>query len=195
MHIGRHIVQELVLEFGEPTVERWDVPLTEHEFREVERHREQGRAHDVSLLILNGGNAAVIRKAGYPDGAFRIPSGGIHPEESFIDGAVREAYEETGLPVEIEDYLLQIHAGFNFDGAELKWTTHVMLASPVDGGSAPRIAPRDRAEVEAARWMPWSELVDDVSPLLEGSGLGGLSYRARIHKRLDQLDELNGRAR
>jgi len=188
MHIGRHIVQELVLEFGEPTVERWDVPLTEAEFREVERHRQNGRAHDVSLLILNDGRAAVIRKPGYPDGAFRIPSGGIHPEESFVDGAVREAYEETGLSVRIQDYLLQVHARFGYEGATLDWTTHVMLASPLDPRA--EVVPRDRQEVEAARWMDFVELVDRVSPILEGSGAGGLRYRARIHKRLSELDEL-----
>jgi len=202
LHIGRHIVQELVLEYGEPTVERWEIPLTEEEFREVERHRERGRAHDVSLLIMRGEQAAVIRKPGYPDGAYRIPSGGVHPEESFIDGAVREAYEETGLSVKLEDYLLQIHVNFTFDGRGAKWTTHVMLASPLDGDGEPEpepeteteteteLAPRDRNEIEAARWMAWTELVDDVSPLLENSGLGGLQYRARIHKRLHQLDEL-----
>jgi len=188
MHIGRHIVQELVLEFGEPAVERWSVPLSEPEFRRVERHRTNGRAHDVSLVILKDGAAAVIRKSGYPDGAFRIPSGGIHPEESFVDGALREALEETGLVIRVEDYLLQIHASFTYDGADAKWTTHVMLASPVDGNAA--IEPRDRDEIEAARWMEWKELVDDVGPRLEGSGLGGLTYRARIHERIDQLDGL-----
>ena len=93
----------------------------------------------------------------------------------------------------MQDYLLQVHASFTFDGAAAPWTTHVMLASPADGRVD--IAPRDLDEIEAARWMGWKELVDDVSPLLEGSGLGGLAYRARIHKRLDRLDELNGQAR
>jgi len=191
MHIGRHIVQELVLEFGAPVVERWDVPLTEAEFKNVERHRERGRAHDVSLLILHEDQAAVIRKSGYPAGAYRIPSGGVHPEESFVDGAVREAYEETGLSVKMEDYLLQVHARFTFDGAFAGWMTHVMLASPADDKTD--IAPHDLDEIEAARWMAWSELVDEVSPLLEGAGLGGLRYRARIHQRLGKLDELNRR--
>jgi 8-oxo-dGTP pyrophosphatase MutT (NUDIX family) len=114
----------------------------------------------------------------------------VHPEESFIDGAVREAYEETGLSVKVEDYLLQVHANFTFDGNAAPWTTHVMLAVPLDGEAEAELAPHDVDEIEAARWMAWSELVHDVSPLLEGSGLGGLRYRARIHKRLDQLDQL-----
>jgi ADP-ribose pyrophosphatase YjhB (NUDIX family) len=198
MHIGRHIVQELVFTFGEPVVERWDVPLTGSELDTVERLREQGRAHDVSLVIRDGDRIAVIRKRGYPEGAYRFPSGGIHPEESFIDGAAREALEETGLSVRIEDYLLQVHATFvsglrpsgsgqarrsSAEAAgerEAKWTTHVMLATPLEGS----LAPRDTAEIEAARWIEWPELEARVNPVLRDSGLGRLAYRARLHERV-----------
>jgi 8-oxo-dGTP pyrophosphatase MutT (NUDIX family) len=198
MHIGRHIVQELVLTFGEPEVERWDVPMTDKELDGVERHLELGRAHDVSLVILERSSLAVIRKSGYPPGAYRFPSGGIHPEESFLDGAVREALEETGLAVRIEDYLLQVHATFvsglrpsgsgqarpssaeAAGGRQAKWTTHVMLARPIQGS----LAPRDTEEIEAARWIEWPELIDEVNPLLRDSGLGGLAYRARLHDRV-----------
>jgi ADP-ribose pyrophosphatase YjhB (NUDIX family) len=191
MHIGRHIVQELVLTFGEPVVERWSVNLAADELDEVERHREHGRAHDVSLVILEGDRLAVIRKAGYPDGAFRIPSGGIHPEESFVDGAVREALEETGLEVRIEDYLLQVHANFVCGERSARWTTHVML-SQVTGGV---LAPRDSGEVEAARYVDWSELVDEVNPRLLQSGRGGLEYRARLNERVRDIVRSRGDAR
>jgi 8-oxo-dGTP pyrophosphatase MutT (NUDIX family) len=193
MHIGRHIVQELVLTFGEPEVERWDVPVTEDELDAVERHRNLGRAHDVSLVIEDGGRIAVIRKSGYPPGAYRFPSGGIHPEESFLDGAVREALEETGLSVRIQDYLLQVHVTFLSELSEerrAKWTTHVMLARPLEGS----LAPRDTAEIEAARWIDWAELGDKVNPLLRDSGRGGLAYRARLHDRVRAILLSNRRA-
>lgn len=183
MHISRHIVQELVLTYGPPVVERWEVPLTGPELEEVERHRSLGRAHDVSLLIVDGERVAVIRKHGYPEGAFRIPSGGVHPEESFVDGATREAFEETGLTVDIEDYLLQVHARFVCGGREAKWTTHVMLARP-NGGE---LAPVDVSEIEEARWVDWRELDEKVNPVLEASGRGGLCYRAWVQRKLHEL--------
>ncbi len=192
MHIGRHIVQELVFTFGEPVVERWDVPLTDAELDEVESHRSRGRAHDVSLVIVDGEKLAVIRKPGYPAGAFRIPSGGIHPEESFVDGAVREAFEETGLTVRIEDYLLQVHASFVCGPRKARWVTHVMLAR-VTGGS---LVPRDPAEIESARYVGWDELIDDVNPRLRESGRGGLEYRARLHEKIrDVVVSRKGAAR
>ena len=188
MHIGRHIVQELSLTYGEPIVERWDVPLSAPELEAVQRHRLHGRAHDVTLVILKDGKLAVIRKRGYPEGAYRIPSGGIHPEESFVDGAVREAFEETGLTVRIDDYLLQVHATFACDDRQAKWITHVMLAGAVNG----TLAPVDSKEIEAARWMDWTELVDIVNPLLRDSGRGGLRYRARLHERLRDIVQQRG---
>ena len=185
MHIGRHIVQELVLQFGDPHVERWDVPMSREEFDKLVTHRERRRSHDVTLVILNGDDVAVIRKPGYPDGAFRIPSGGIHPEESFLDGAAREALEETGLTVHIEDYLLQIHANFTHESEEVKWTTHVMLASATG-----EVAPRDLEEIESARWVSWSTLMETMNPILAARKNTFLGYRARIHQRLAELDVL-----
>jgi 8-oxo-dGTP pyrophosphatase MutT (NUDIX family) len=191
MHIGRHIVQELVFTFGEPVVERWDVPLTPGEQDRVDRQHSLGRAHDVSLVICDAERIAVIRKREYPPGAFRIPSGGIHPEESFVDGAAREALEETGLTVRLEDYLLQIHATFVSEARAAKWTTHVMLARTV-GGS---LAPIDIAEIEAARWTSWPELVSGMNPLLRESGLGGLRYRADLHDRVHAILQAKGEGR
>jgi len=44
------------------------------------------------------------------------------------------------------------------------------------------VAPASIAE--AARWIEWPELTDEVNPLLRDSGLGGLAYRARLHERV-----------
>lgn len=188
MHIGRHIVQELVLHFGEPVVERWEVPLLPRELEEVKRHRRRGRAHDVSMLIFGDDALAVIRKVGYPEGAYRIPSGGVHPEESFLDGAAREAREETGLAVTFTHYLLQVHADFAQGEERLRWVTHVMQAQArPDASARGSLAPLDDAEIEAAKWVSWDELLSEVNPTLEASGLGGLRYRARLHERLHEI--------
>ena len=66
MHISRHIVQQLVLQFGPPVVERWSIPLGEEEFAEVQQNRALKRAHDVTLIIERGDELAVISKPQYP---------------------------------------------------------------------------------------------------------------------------------
>ena len=58
-----------------------------------------------------------------------------------------------------------------------------MLATPLGGEPAPQ----DTAEIAAARFVPWDELLGSVRTVLEGSGSGTLAYRARLHERLHAL--------
>lgn len=183
MHITRQITQQIAMELGQPAVENWSYDMQEEEFAQVKKHIERRRTHDVTVLVLKDNEVAAIRKPKYPEGAYRAPSGGVHPEESFLDGAAREAWEETGLKVDFERYLMRIHATFTHGGESAKWTTHVMVAKPQPGD----IQPVDQEEVESARWVSWSELIDKIGPILAKTGLGGLAYRARLHERARDL--------
>ncbi|HEX9726815.1 MAG TPA: NUDIX domain-containing protein [Vicinamibacteria bacterium] len=183
MHITRQITQQIAMELGQPTVENWSFDMQEEEFARVKKHIELRRTHDVTVLVLRGNEVATIRKLDYPAGAFRAPSGGVHPEESFLDGAGRETWEETGLRVEFERYLLRIHATFTRGQETAKWTTHVMVATPISG----KLEPVERDEIESAQWVGWKELVEKVNPVLIATGLGGLAYRARLHERAREL--------
>lgn len=192
MHIGRHIIQELTLQFGNPLLEHWDVELTREELDQVLSHRKRQRAHDVTLCIQRDSDIALIRKPGYPEGAFRLPSGGVHPEESFLDGARREALEETGLDVKVDQYPLRVHVRFFCGSDDASWATHVMCARFVSGD----IAPIDRSEIEAAKWASWESLESEIGPILKASPKLGLGYRARLQDRiceLRRLGQLNSR--
>lgn len=184
MHITRQITQQIAMELGQPTVENWDFDMQDEEFAQVKKHIERRRTHDVTVLVLRGNEVAAIRKPSYPEGAYRAPSGGVHPEESFLDGAGRETWEETGLKVDFERYLMRIHATFKHGQETAKWTTHVMVATPVSGEE---LKPVDGDEIESARWVGWKELVEKVNPILVKTGLGGLAYRARLHERARDL--------
>jgi 8-oxo-dGTP pyrophosphatase MutT (NUDIX family) len=183
MHITRQITQQIAMELGEPTVENWSFEMRDEEFTRLQKNIELRRAHDVTVLILRGDELAVVRKPDYPPNAYRAPSGGVHPEESFLDGAAREAWEETGLRVRIEGYLLRIHVTFTHRKEKANWTTHVMVAKLISG----ELDPVDREEIESARWVGWDELIKTVNPILVKSGLGGLAYRAQLHKRSREL--------
>ncbi len=183
MHIGRHIIQQLVLQFGPPSVERWSFRLGEEELSEVKKNRTLGRAHDVMLLIERADELVVVRKPHYPPEAYRAPSGNVHPEESFLDGAVREAREKTGLEVEIRGYPLYVLVTFTCQEEKTQWATHVLTARPLSNG----LSPSDVSEIASARWIGWDKLLNEVNPVLRDSGLGELAYRARIHEKAHQL--------
>jgi 8-oxo-dGTP pyrophosphatase MutT (NUDIX family) len=153
------------------------------EFAELKNQLDLGRAHDVTTVITRGNEVAVVRKHAYPADGYRTPSGGVHPEESFLDGAVREAKEETGLDVHVEGYLLYVLVTFTHGDEAARWSTHVLLARPLSG----ELDPLDTREIADARWVEWDELLRKINPVLKGTGLGGLAYRAQLHERTHEI--------
>ena len=117
----------------------------------------------VERLISAGG--VVIRSAGRSHeivlcgrrstGIWALPKGTPEIGESREQTAVREVTEETGLRVEIRDYIDSIHYRFvrQGDGAQCYKTVLYYLMKPIGGD----ISLHDH-EFDAVRWFP----VDDA---------------------------------
>ena len=89
----------------------------------------------------------------------------------------REAFEETGLRVELERYLVEARARFSYGGRTLDWRTHVLLATTGDG----EIAPRDLDEIAEARWGSLAELAGPLRERLLATGRAFWRYRVALH--------------
>lgn len=64
--------------------------------------------HPVAIVLIphrDGGFVFVKRKNNPRAGKFALPGGFIEPYESALEGAIREAKEETGLDIEIDRLL------------------------------------------------------------------------------------------
>ncbi|MDI6828878.1 MAG: NUDIX domain-containing protein [Armatimonadota bacterium] len=92
------------------------------------RHAE--KFEEVVLVLLRPGRRILLHtKAFYPTNVYRLPSGKIKKNESPIDAARREIYEETGLrPAEIKKigeimYLLRC------DTNSQEFRSHIFLCS------------------------------------------------------------------
>src|SRR5579875_1355477 len=112
MYVTREIIRQAEAQFGVPDELRMTYPITPDELTMIRRSQRHGRAHDVTTLMLGGDQLAAIAKHNYPPGIYRVPGGGLQPGEALHDGAVREAFEETGLPYRIERYLLRVYVRF-----------------------------------------------------------------------------------
>lgn len=149
----------------------------------VSSTRGQTRLHDVTVFIFRpDGQIALIRKHGYPPGAWRAPGGGIAPGESFVDGAMREALEETGLQVTLTRYLLRVAVTFTCGEQEQPWYTHVVIAT-ADGDPATR----DTKEIESVGWGSLSDLCGPVAQVMLESGSGLFTYRVALHREVARL--------
>jgi ADP-ribose pyrophosphatase YjhB (NUDIX family) len=176
VHVTEEILAPLRAQFGEPAVLEWSGAITEPEHALATYN--PARRHDVTLFILDPTNRiALIRKPQFAHGIWRPPGGGIKPGEDFVDGAVREALEETGAHVTLDRYLVASHALFAFGGEDVEWQTHVFSARTTDL----ELAPQDGAEIEAARWGTLAEVAGPLRERLLATGHALWRYRVALH--------------
>jgi 8-oxo-dGTP pyrophosphatase MutT (NUDIX family) len=176
MYISAEAINEIESKYGAPVEINLSYEMSLREFEMVRRSQKHGRAHDVTLFIIEEESVVVIKKPMYPPGAYRAPSGGISPGENFEAGAVREAYEETGLAVELVKYLLRARVKFTHESDVIDWTTHVFTAKRVGGA----LQPVDTHEIVEARLARVDELDGPIKQALLASGSTGLRYRAEL---------------
>lgn len=176
MYISAETIRDLEQKFGLPEELSFAYEMTEAEFEIVRASQKHGRAHDVTLFIVNEDRVVVIRKPMYPPGAYRAPSGGVSPGEPFEQGALREAYEETGLIVSLEKYIIRARVLFSNNGRSIDWTSHVFTSS-VTGG---KLDPIDTHEIAEARFVTVAEMMGSIRDALLGSGSTGLRYRSEL---------------
>ena len=176
MYITDEIIRQVEEKYGVAEEVSFTYEMTDNEFDMVRRSQKNRRAHDVTLFIIRGDYVVVIKKPMYPPGAYRAPSGGINPGEPFEEGALREAYEETGLTVALEKYLLRARVDFTCEGQIINWTSHVFTARIVDG----YLQPVDTHEIAEARFASFDDLRGKIRKALLDSGSTGLRYRAEL---------------
>jgi ADP-ribose pyrophosphatase YjhB (NUDIX family) len=176
MYITAEIIREIEERYGVPDEVRWQFEMLPREFDTVRRSQKHNRAHDVTLFIIEDKQIVVIKKPFYPPGVYRAPSGGIAPGEAFEAGALREAYEETGLEVVLERYIIRAYVQFTCAGDQIDWVSHVFSAHQTGG----TLAPIDTHEIVEARFATIAEMLGPMREAMLASGSTGLRYRAQL---------------
>jgi len=190
-HVSNEVLTRAEASLGRPAERVWSYPIHESEMRMVvSSTRNQTRLHDVTLFIFNpSGQVALIRKHGYPPGAWRAPGGGVAMGEELVDGAMREALEETGLTVRVVRYLLRVHVTFTCGDVVQPWTTHVVVAE-ADDHAMP--ATRDPKEIESVTWGSMADLCGPIAEAMLATGGGLFTYRVALHREVARLLESQG---
>lgn len=178
MYITSQIIEELEAKYGVPRVIKLTEEFDQRGYQLLKHSLRQSRHHDVTIIIVKDGRIVVTRKHSYPPNTYRIPSGGIRMGEAFEAGAKREAYEETGLRIELVRYILRVLARLTYKGEKVDWVSHVFLARCVGG----KMRPIDFREIEGVRLAEIDELRTTMHQALLSSGIRGLRYRAALTK-------------
>lgn len=201
MYLTDEYLAPLVARYGQPRLVTMEQEIGRGEMDMVLASRKDGRAHDVTGFILDDRHRlACIRKPFFVPGAWRAPSGGIHPGEDVEQGIKREMKEETGLDIELLAYLLRIDVRFTSEGRVQPWVSHIFAARalvprpvsqaavPVPGNPTPvnaaagewLLEPEDKEEIAAAGWVTVDELLGPVRRILLGTGQGLFRYRVAL---------------
>jgi 8-oxo-dGTP pyrophosphatase MutT (NUDIX family) len=119
--------------FGCPAVEQIDIAVS-RETLDYWRHLKDGRTAEVVLLVRRpNGHYLLHTKPFYPEGAFRLMTGGIHAGEDLIEAAMREAREETGLDVRPERFVGVLRERYVHDGEAFHFTSYLIELAELGG--------------------------------------------------------------
>jgi ADP-ribose pyrophosphatase YjhB (NUDIX family) len=185
MYVSEQAIRDIELKYGKPEVTRLRQGMIDVEYDLLIRSMKHNRAHDITLFIFLGSDVVAISKHMHPEGVYRAPSGGLNPGEDFEEGALREAYEETGSIVALNKYILRVHVVFTHCGQEVPWTSHVFTAKHVSG----ELRPIDTEEIAEVKLVTLEELQGAIRDNLLASGSGGLAYRAALTDKVVELLE------
>lgn len=172
--------------YGKPKSLKMSFPLNLKEFTNLKESMRDGRNSDITLFIFKVGKVIVIAKPWYKEGLYRAPSGGWKPDESLEESALREAYEETGVRIKLQRYILRIEVTFSFNREQILWTSHIFTAQYVSG----KLEPIDKREIKEVNLITLEELAS-LKPILLETGSGGLAYRAALTERaIEEIKKL-----
>jgi 8-oxo-dGTP pyrophosphatase MutT (NUDIX family) len=179
----------LIEQYGEPKEFHYEANFLDFECALVKRTETKGRLHDITCFIKQDAGYVVIQKHQYArSGIYRAPSGGANSGESLYNAAIREMYEETGLTVQLNRFVLDMHLDVICKDRTIPWRSLVFLATPVDG----EMKPVDTREIFDVKVMTRQDLLNDVDRKMRESGWGGFEYRAFLTRMFFQrIDELN----
>lgn len=183
MYVTYRQIREAADKYGYPPIIHMIAPVDSEEYKFIRSTQHYGRAHDITLFIFKTSEILVIAKHHYPPGLYRPPSGAIKPGETMAQGALREAYEETGCRVELNRYLLQINVNFTDGRGVIPWKSHVFTGKYLSGDLQP-IDTREIREVKLARIEEFQKYKDIIR---KKTTSGGLNYRARLHDEVLRL--------
>jgi 8-oxo-dGTP pyrophosphatase MutT (NUDIX family) len=145
------------------------------------------RRGEVGMLILGPeGKALIHTKPHYPEGTFRIPTGGIKPRERVLAALRREAWEETGLNVAVERLLAVLDYRFTDGGRELRFATYLFLLRSDGGEPTPQDEDEQIAEFRQTDLRGLCALAESLEGLA-GQWSDWGRFRALAHRAAAQV--------
>ncbi len=137
-------LEELYEEYGEPEILESEVKLIHLEYK---GNYQDCKGEAVIAVRVEGDEEKVVGIRHRNGENFCLPMGRVWTTEDFTEGAKREAEEETGLEVELEELKELRKVTFKFSNAELeRWM--LLFEAEKTGGE---LSPKDKDEIAESK--------------------------------------------
>lgn len=184
----QHELEHLAQSYGQPQVRSVEL-ANNYRFDPLNKTDRYG---EVCMVVRRpNGHLLTMTKVFYPRGVSRLPTGGINQGEDILAALLREAYEETGLQVEVRRFLAAVAYRLKNGGKETLpvFYTFAFLLDEL-GGTLGALDESERVEaffeVEPGSLLSVAERLEHVettySEEIDGRWSDWGCFRAVIHR-------------
>lgn len=103
-------------------------------FNKVRKDVNEDRRGEVVFCVIRpDGKVIAVTCQEYPEGIFRIPTGGIGHTEDVVEAVIRETKEELGLEVEILRFLGVLKIRFEYGDEYVMFYSYLFVLREIGG--------------------------------------------------------------
>ncbi len=167
------LLEELAERFGSFEQEHIEMTVsTGMMLRMIDKMNNRPRRGEVVMVVPTDGDGGpdhvwVHTKTFYPEGVYRLMTGGLEGDEAPYVAMLREVEEETGFKVKIDRCLAVITYTLFYDGARVPFVSYVFVTSPTQGTPQPVDSSEPISEFQA---VPIARLADIARQLRSLTG-------------------------
>lgn len=120
------------------------------------------RGETVFAVVRPDGEIITVTCSEYPEGIFRIPTGGLNYDENITEGVHREVLEELGLKSEISDFAGVLKIKIIFEEDFIMFYSYVFIMREISGELLKDATDQEVSEVKLVGLTELSAVADKL---------------------------------
>jgi 8-oxo-dGTP diphosphatase len=158
-------IRSLATRYGNPVYRCYDIETDEH-LRQYRWQDPPDRRGEVVFAIRQPNGEILLHTKSQYEEVYRLPSGGIHNDETVEDALYREIAEETGQPVTLPRFLGLLNCRFHLNGDSVSFASYVFYSE----SPTAELNGTDPAEIASFRTVPPDQLAQVTRSLRRLNG-------------------------
>lgn len=161
-------------------------------FNKMKKSIETDRRGEVAFCVSRpNGKIITVTCTEYPEGIFRIPTGGVGHKEDILEAVFRETKEELGLETKIQGFLGVLKIKFVYQKDSCMFYSYLFLLNEVSGRLLMDATDNEVSEVKEVDIKGLEEIANKLSSI-EGKWADWGKFRfVTTNAYINYLKEIN----